>query len=557
VLTQPTSTIDVGAIVTGLGGGLALFLFGMRHMTEALNTVAGASMKKLLARLISNRFTGALAGALVTAVIQSSSATTVLVVGFLTAGLMTFPQSVGVIIGANVGTTITAQVVAFRIHEYGLLMIAVGFLVEASARRVAARQYGTALMGLGLIFFGMELMTSATGPLRTYGPFVDVLGRLDNPLLGVLAGLVFTAVVQSSSATTGLIIVLAVEGLIPLEAGVALVMGANVGTCVTAVISAIGRPREAAQAVGIHVAFNVLAVILWFPFISQLAGLVRGAGPDIARQVANAHTVFNVGSAVLFIAFTGPLARLVERLIPGGTPAEREGEPRYLDEYFVTQPAVALDRVRMELGRLARLVGEMMTEALPAVVSNDPGRIVRVKRRDQEVNGLHGAIVTYLARISQQNLGDPEAQETYEGILVANYLENMGDIVDKILMEVARKRQIHRIRISPGTRARIEELDRRVTSAFASAVRAIEAGDTDAARQAAESKSWVNEAADAATVTLAQRLAADEPARLASFQIEVDLVENLKRLNTLTRRIARVLLRLPSTETDRTNASGE
>ncbi len=534
--------LDIGAIVTGLGGGLALFLFGMRHMTEALKTVAGTSMKNLLGRLTANRFTGALAGALITAVIQSSSVTTVLVVGFMTAGLLTFSQSIGVIIGANIGTTVTAQLVAFRINEYGLIMIALGFLLEAFARRMATRLYGTALMGLGLVFFGMDLMTTATGPLQTYPPFVDALGRLDNPLLGVAAGAVFTALIQSSSATTGLVIVLAGEGLITLEAGVALILGANVGTCVTAVLSAVGRPRAAAQAAGAPVVFNVLAVVVWFPFIPVLAALVRGMSPDIARQVANAHTMFNVGSAILFLGFTPALARLVERVVPEGEAAGHWGKPRFLDEYFVTQPAVALDRVRMEMARLAALVKEMLNDALPAIVSNDPRRIVHTTRLDDEVNALHAAIVLYLARISQQNLGDREAEEVHRGMLVANYLENMGDIVDKNLMEVARKRQIHRIRMSDQTRERIEDLDRRVKLAFASVLLALESGDLEGARQAADSKAGVNEAADTVSQSLAERLKSGQAERLASFQVEVDIVENLKHLNTLTRRIARALV---------------
>ena len=323
-------------MLTQLGGGLALFLYGMRSMTEALKTVAGSGMKNLLARLTSNRFVAAIAGTIVTAVVQSSSVTTVLAVGFISAGLLNLSQSIGVILGANVGTTITAQIVAFAVYKYGLLMIAIGFFANVLARRERAKQWSTALMGLGLIFFGMELMSISTGPLRQWPPFIDLMQNTANPLLAVAMGAVFTAIVQSSSATTAIVIVLASQGLITLESGIGLIFGANIGTCVTAFISAIGRPREALQAAWAHIFFNVAGVMLWIFFIPEFANTVRAISPvseqleglqrlaaDTPRQIANAHTVFNVGNLLLFIWFTGPMGRLVNRIVPKKTDARR------------------------------------------------------------------------------------------------------------------------------------------------------------------------------------------------------------------------------------------
>lgn len=557
-MQTPTTALDLGAIVTGLGGGLALFLFGMRQMTESLKTVAGGSMKSLLARLTANRFTGALAGAVVTAVIQSSSVTTVLVVGFLTAGLLTFPRSIGIIIGANVGTTITAQIVAFRIDKYGLLMIAIGFLLNVSSRRVSVRQWGMALMGLGLIFFGMDLMTSAMGPLSTYSPFVDVMASLENPLLGILSGFLFTGLIQSSSATTGLVIVLAGEGLITLDTGVALVMGANVGTCVTAVLSALGRPRAAVQAAAVHVVFNVLSVAAWLLFIPQLADLARYFSPnDAGRQIANAHSIFNIGNCLVFIWFTGPLARLVERIVPSLVTAEEKGRPRYLNDYFISQAPLALDHVRMELVRLGRMVGGMVHDSLPAILSPHIGPILRLGQEDRDVNALHGAIVLYLGRISQENLANAQAKLTYENLLIANHLETIGDVVDKNLMEVGRKRLEQQITISEATRQRLEELHRKVCAAFDDVVVAIESNDVALAHEVIATKADINAAADAIMQHLAERLVAREPNRLASFSVEADIVENLKRLNNLTRRIARVVIEAGDRKPDEPAQNGD
>ena len=233
-----------GHLAMGLFGGLALFLFGMEQMSDALKSALGDQMKTLLAKLTRNRFTGALTGAFVTAVVQSSSVTTVLVVGFVSAGMMNMTQSIGVIMGANVGTTVTAQIVAFKVEEAALWMVALGFLMMFAARRERVKHYGSMLMGLGLIFYGMSLMGGAMDPLRSYEPILQLMAQMKNPLLAILVGALFTALVQSSSATTAIVITMAGQGLISLEAGIALAFGANIGTCITAQLAALGKPRE-------------------------------------------------------------------------------------------------------------------------------------------------------------------------------------------------------------------------------------------------------------------------------------------------------------------------
>ena len=277
--------LEVFQLVMGLLGGLALFLFGMEQMAEALKAVAGERMRDILSRLTANRLMGALTGAFVTAVIQSSSVTTVLVVGFITAGLMSVSQSVGIIMGANIGTTITAQIIAFKVTKFALLMIAVGFAMTLLAKRERRRQQGAGLMGLGLVFFGMAVMGEAMAPLRSYQPFLDAMVRLEHPALGILVGALFTALVQSSSATTGIVIVMAGQGLISLETGIALAFGANVGTCVTALLASIGKPREAVRAAAVHVLFNVAGVLVWVGFIDQLAQLVTWISPTAPSRI--------------------------------------------------------------------------------------------------------------------------------------------------------------------------------------------------------------------------------------------------------------------------------
>ncbi|MBW2503912.1 MAG: Na/Pi cotransporter family protein, partial [Deltaproteobacteria bacterium] len=311
-------------MMISLFGGLALFLFGMNRMGEALKAVAGGRLKQILARLTSNRFAGALSGATVTAVIQSSSVTTVLVVGFVSAGLMTLSQAIGVIMGANIGTTITAQIIAFKVTKLALLFIAVGFAIDFISRNENFKQYGRVIFGLGLIFLGMNVMGEAMLPLHNFSSFNDLMQGIERPGVGILYGAVFTALIQSSSATTGIVVVMASQGFITLQAGIALALGANIGTCLKAILAAVGKTRPAQRSAAIHVLFDPLGVLLWLGFIDELAQLAQMVSPsyekltglarlaaETPRQIANANTIFNLFNTLLFIGFTGPMAWIV------------------------------------------------------------------------------------------------------------------------------------------------------------------------------------------------------------------------------------------------------
>ena len=550
-------SLDLGVILVGLGGGLALFLYGMRKMTDALKTVAGPRLKDVLARIATNRFTGALSGALVTAAIQSSSVTTVMVVGFVSAGLLTFTQSVGVIMGANVGTTVTAQIVAFDVSEYALAMIAVGFLTELLARRESMRHYGMALMGLGLLFFGMGLMGDATDPVRNHEPFVTFLQELRNPLLAMAAGFAFTAVVQSSSATAGIVIVLATQGFITLETGIALVLGSNIGTCVTAMLSAIGRPREAVKAAAVHVLFNLAGVALLVGLIGPFADLVRAISPaaseldgtarlaaEVPRQIANAHTVFNVGCTVLFIGFAGTFATVADRLVRGRRDRVRDTGDRseYLDPMYLDQPAVALDRVRLELDRLAGFAQGMAEDALPAALAGDADTLGTLRRRDRALDDLHAEIVAYLGRLSAGNLVDPLPQRLQEYFAIANALENVGDTVAGGFVALAGKRSGRGVNFDAATVARLETLAASANGAIAQAVTAVRESDRAAAREVVDSRRAFNELADAARTGLLTSAASASEAGVVEYRLGIDFVEEVKHLHTLARRIARAFL---------------
>ena len=551
--TGASDSLDLFGLMMGLLGGLALFLFGMGQMSEALKAVAGHRMKNILAKLTKHRISGAITGAFVTAVIQSSSITTVLVVGFITAGLMSMSQSVGVIMGANIGTTFTAQIIAFKVTKYALLMIATGFGMSFISKRESTRQYGTGLMGLGLIFFGMAVMGDAMKPLRSYEPFLDLMMRMESPFLGILIAALFTALVQSSSATTGIVIVMATQGLITLEAGIALAFGANIGTCVTALLASIGKPREALRAALVHVLFNVLGVLAWIGLIEPLAefvtwlspiseGLTGGAklAAETPRQIANAHTTFNIANTLLFLPLATQFARFVEYLVPD-RPIEEEEQirARYLDSELLSTPALALDRARLELQHLGERIETMLVDIFSVLFSGSITDLEGVAEQDDAVDLLHGKIITYLGKVGQTRLTSDQTAELIKLMQATNDLENIGDIIETNMVALGRRRINSGIAVSGASLEVLRGVHREVLLALESAMLAVTQKDEQVAQAVVGMKARINELVQKAAHHQATRLIADEPNRVEAYSFEMDVIENLRRVFYFCKRMAR------------------
>jgi len=459
VIETTTESIDWLLLVIGFAGGLALFLFGMDRLTDSLRVVVGDKARDILERLTKNRITGLFTGAAVTAVVQSSSVTTVLLVGFVTAGLMSFQQTIPVILGSNIGTTVTAQIIAFNVAAWALGFVAIGYIGTLVTKRRVGRAQGTALIGLGLIFLGMTVMADAMEPLRTYEPFIDAMETLDSLIIAIIVGALFTALVQSSSATTGVVIVLAGQGLISLEAGVALVLGANIGTGVTAVLAAIGKPRDAQRVAGAHVAFNVIGVVLWLPFVGLLVDLVSSIGGGITREIANAHSIFNIVNALLFLPFITPFAALITRLVPD-RPATGVVTPRYIDDSLLDTPSLALAKARMEMLRMASRVQGMLAAVLPAILDGDVDEFDRIEAVDDEVDDIHGIVIEFLGLVSQQSLSDASSDELVDLIEATNALEAVGDLVETNLVGLGQSRIDQGVEVHPETRQMLERYHR-------------------------------------------------------------------------------------------------
>ncbi len=554
----PSSKLEILPVLMGLFGGLALFLLGMDRMAEALKLIAGDGLRKLLSRLTTNRFTGVAAGAVVTAIIQSSSVTTVLVVSFISAGLMSLSQSIGIIMGANIGTTMTAQIIAFKVTEYALILVALGFLLSFFLKAQRIRNLGEMLLGLGLVFFGMQLMSNGTKPLQNYAPFIEFMKNLDSPLLGVAFGAVFTALVQSSSATTGIVIVLASQGLLPLNAAIALIFGANIGTCFTAWLAALGKPIEAKRAVAVHILFNVAGVVLWFFFIPQLAQWVRAISPqapdlqgvarlaaETPRQIANAHTIFNLTNTLVFIWWAGPIGKLVVRMLP--SPARHKKKPenarnKYLDPALLETPVLALDSTRLELARMGKKVEISTQKSLEILLSGGMEELRELCQMDDTIDQLHREVLEYLATLSRQNLNEEQSTAVTRYLAIANYLESIGDMVETNMVEVGKQRLKAGFIVSNVTRRVLSDYHALVTQQVAQAVKAMSDNDAVLAKQVIDAKDDLSRLAREAEKHLTRRLSSNEPDRIIAFRLESEIIENLKRVYYFSKRIAKVVL---------------
>jgi len=556
-----SSDIAWGSMLMQLAGGLALFLFGMEQMSESLKQVAGDRMKIILGRLTSNRVMGLVTGAGVTAVIQSSSVTTVMLVGFVTANLMSLSQAIGVILGADIGTTITAQIVAFKVTKYALLLVAVGFGLMFASSREHLKQYGALIMGLGLIFFGMAVMSTGMKPLRSYQPFIDFMQNVSNPLIGIAVATVFTALVQSSSAAMGVVIVLASQGLISLEGGIALALGANIGTCATAGLAAIGKPREAVRVAVAHVTFKIVGVLLAVWFIPFLADLCRVLSPtsehltgvarlaaDTPRQIANAHTIFNVGIAFCFLPLATQFARFCEWVVPDKpiTVAEEEAariNPKYLDKVLLDTPSLALNAVRSEIGRVGQRVLVMFEGILEASLGGTKAELKAIAKMDSEVDTLYAHIIRYIGKISKHELSDNENDELMRLMQSVNQLEEIGDVIETNLVSQGKRRIKEKVVVSIETKKIITKFHKKVANGLNDAVMAVQNNDPEAASRVIKMRSPVRTLAKKTSTHIMQRLVVDEPNRLNTYTREMEIIDNFHRIYSISRYISETVLR--------------
>jgi phosphate:Na+ symporter len=532
---------DANLVLFSLLGGTALLLYGVRFVGEGLQRAAGTRLRHIISTLTGNRLKSLLVGAGVTAVLQSSSATTVMLVGFASAGLLTLRQTIGVILGADIGTTVTVQLLAFDLLQLSPLVVFVGWVLYVTGRGTP-RYVGQAILGFGFLFLGMKLIHDGTAPLATNQLFADLLRALtDQPLLLVLISALFTAIVRSSAAVIGLALSLASAGLMPLVAAIPIIFGANVGTAATAVLAAVGQNAEARRVAAAHAAFKIVGVVIFFPFIGPFADLVRMTAPDVERQIANAHTIFNVALALVFLPFAGIAADLIARLIPE-TRRGNESGPMYLNPAVLDTPAVALGQALREVLRMGDVVLQSLRETRVVLERNDVALMREIVARDDLIDRLEEDIKQYLVKLREHSLTEEQAERETALIFVIVNLEEIGDVIDKNLMELAEKKiRGNHVFSAQGWRE-IADLHAKVVENLELAMGALASGDREVAEKVIRHKSVVNTMERQLRAAHIQRLHEGLRESIDTSSIHLDLLASFKRANSLVTGIAYAVL---------------
>jgi len=420
-------------IAIGVIGGLSLFIFGMNYMGIALQKTAGSKLKQILAALTSKRIMGVFVGALVTVIVQSSSATTVMTVGFVNAGLMNLNQAIGVIMGANIGTTVTAQLVAFKLTDIAPLIIGIGMVLYLVSKKKKKKDLAEIFIGFGILFLGMALMKEAIEPLQNSQIFVDIISNFKNPFIGILAGFGITALLQSSSATTGLLLAVAGSGLITVEMAFPIVFGQNIGTCVTAMISSIGANKTARRAAVMHLLFNLVGTVIFLIFLRKpvetLVFMITPSG--IERQIANAHTLFNIINVVIMYPFANLIVKASKKIIKGED-IPKLGQLKYIDNRLIATPSIALTQASKEVLSMGKLVEKQFVTAEDALINNDEALAMEVFEMEKRINDLNRSILEFLVKVNKASLTNSEKDVVSTIMNVINDIERVGDHADNI-----------------------------------------------------------------------------------------------------------------------------
>lgn len=499
---------EIMTTVFGLAGGLAMFLFGMNSMSDALQKAAGERMKQILSFLTKNPIMGALAGALVTAVLQSSSATTVMVIGFVSAGLMTLPQGISVIFGANIGTTMTAQLMAFKISDYIYPIIFIGFLVYFIAKSEKAKNIGMVIFSFGLLFEGIEIMGSVMKPLAGSAVFTDLMGRVSEiPALGVLLGAAMTLVVQSSSATIAVLQNFAsqpaadgVTSVIGLAGAIPILLGDNIGTTITALLASIGQSKAAKRTAISHSIFNITGSIVFACLIRPFAAFITYISPSgnevdvIARQIANTHTCFNIVCTLIWLPLLPVMVKLVTTIIPGKDKLpQTDCKPKFLDEKLLEQPVAAMYLLSQEIGRCADMASDMLNTA-KAALRGKAEDFHNYEVESNQVRNLRNDINDYTAKLlSSGVLTESQSEQTAGLLYVSNNIDRMTEYSQRVTQTVQQVYQSGR-KLSASAEQELKECYDTAHDLFDRAVDSVRYGDVDMAQQVLTDKKKLRKA---------------------------------------------------------------
>ena len=554
--SSSNNEISLFLIITGLLGGLGMFLYGMEMMSDGMKMTAGDSMRSILEKLTSNRYIAVFIGAFVTMVIQSSSATTVMLVSFVNSGLLGFTQALGVVLGSNIGSTVTAQIVAFKITDYALLLIAAGSIMSLFAKKDTVKHLGFVILGFGLLFYGMKVMSDTMKPLRSDPTFNSILTSFENPFLGILAGAIFTALVQSSSATTGIVITLASGGSITLEAGIPLIFGANIGTCITALLAGLNASRDAKRVAIGHVTFNVIGVLLFCFWIPTFADFVSQTSDNIPRQIANAHTIFNIVATVIFIPFTPFISRTIINYFPDKEEKRNIEKPAILnlDENVLNQPAAAINSAQAEIsgvvGLMERVIGSLVrpfieeSKEMQDIENPDIDLKTGLHQRIEKISFLNKNISNYLINVSRKDLTVKQSQEVFSLVTAVNYLSSINNTVKLRFDSLVFKKEGLNEHFSDDGQEEIFMYHSKLLKQVKRLNKFFSKYDRAKAAKIMEKGEQYRDLEEKYRLEHFKRVSGDVAESVATHEIHIELMDMLKQINTLIELIASSLLEI-------------
>jgi len=518
----------VKELIFGLVGGLGLFIFGIHLMSTGLQKAAGDRMRKVLAALTTTPFIGMLVGLGVTSIIQSSSATTVMLVGFVNAGLMTLRQAIGVIMGANIGTTVTAQLIAFKLMDYALPIIGLGMALNLFAKKRFYKNIGEFLFGFGILFLGLKVLTGTVKPFGTSGSVRNafiIFSR--SPLTGIATGMIVTMIVQSSSVTVGLVLALASVGLLDLRGAIPLILGDNIGTCITALLASMGTTISAKRTAIAHVTFNVTGVLLFFPLLPYYQKLVAITATDIMRQCANAHTMFNVIMTMIFLPFTGLLARALETVVSGREIVVDKG-PKHLERHLLNTPVLALQAAVYEVLHTLSLVKDMINDAIEGFMKSDGKALTKVSQGEEAVDSLRMAISNYLVELMQRELSEEESKKIPSLLHVINDIERIGDHAEN-LRDLAERKIEEKLPFSQIAISEIQQIYREIDQMVEEAVSALKTNEVKEAQRVIEREARINHLRDELNQNHVKRLE-NGTCQVLSGIVFLEMVSNFEKI---------------------------
>jgi phosphate:Na+ symporter len=547
-----TDTISLGwllLLIFGVIGGLALFLVGIEFTSQSLNKAFGARIRKVILTVTKSPARGVLFGAFLTSIVQSSSAATVLIVSFVSSQWMTLTQSIAVLLGAGIGTTITAQFIAFHLTDYALIMIGVAFLFEITVKKRTYKLYARAVLGIGLIFFGMKVMGDTIGPLQSYEPFLSMIARVEHPIIGVLVGLVMTALVQASAATIGITMVLALEGLVSLEGAIAIVFGANIGTCVTAILASMNSSIDAKRVAVANILLRIVGVVLvifWIPLFADFVRVISPAGSGdtvvaLPRQIANAHTVFNVGMMAIFLPFSALIARTLTWMLPEPKVTDDRFSLKYIEDRHMNTPMVAMAQIKREIVRMGEKVQRMIANIPGTIHDTTTENIERIYASDDQIDFFRRKISYYITRVTENELDEDQSNDCMRYLWVVTELELIGDDISKVICPLLEKRVNKGIAFSDDGEKELKRYHTEIADRFEKALAAFSSDNRNLAKYIIDTKHELARLHREYRQRHYTRLMKDVLATRETASIHIDLLNSLRKINSHITDIARAV----------------